>query len=91
MTVKGLFDGRGISLGNWITIIMIVVAAMASWYTQENRVSLVEQQLSQAKEDRMELAARLSMVEAGRVDFLGRLTRIETQLEYQTELLRSIA
>lgn len=78
----GWFDNR-LSVGNIITIMMLLIALVAGWFQFDSRLTLVEaeQRRSVALVDRMA---------QDRNDLSARVIRIEERLAGQAEMLQRI-
>lgn len=83
------FDRR-LSIGNLITIGVVLAGAMAGWFRFENRLTLVETHRSSDKAAFEELRTRVGRIEEQRNDLTFRVIRIEERLTGQTELLQRI-
>ncbi len=75
-----LFERR-ISVGNILTILLVVMGGIGTWYTLEGKVNLIQQALAERAEDIQELETRIRKSEDDARKIDGRLIRIETQLE----------
>lgn len=82
------FDPR-MSIGNVITILVVMTGIIAGWFQFDNRLAALEKDL---RTDRMlreaedqRLAARLTVIEASRGDLSSRVIRIEERLVNQGE------
>lgn len=73
-----------LSIGNVITIGMLLFAMIGGWYQFETRLSLIEQQLDQN-------IATIKTLQSERDDTRDRLTRLEVQLASINKTLEKIA
>ncbi len=87
------FDRR-LSIGNLLTIAVVLAGAMAGWFRFENRLSATEKDiatfnmLTSGATSRLEL--RLSAIETERQDLTTRVIRIEEKIGNQNETLQRI-
>ena len=83
------FDRR-MSIGNLISIVVLVLGMVASWYNLKQAQALQEQSIVGL---RMEIARnqeRLGKVEAARDDMRERLIRLEIGQSQQNDILREV-
>ncbi|WP_336071465.1 hypothetical protein [Nitratireductor rhodophyticola] len=82
------FDSR-LSIGNIITILVVLAGAMGGWFKFDNRLSALEreQEINRTlrEQEDMRLSARLAAVESDRQDISARVIRIEERLASQGE------
>lgn len=83
------FDAR-LSIGNLITIAVVLVGLVSSWYQFDNRVALMEDRLIQRDLALDELKGRVTQMERERLDLSGRVIRIEEKISAQSEMLQRI-
>lgn len=72
---------RRVSIGNVLTVITIIAAAVSTWYALTGQVDLIESALAERSEDILRLERRVADNEKADRQIEGRLIRIETQLE----------
>jgi hypothetical protein len=82
MSTPPWLDAR-FSIGNLVTIAMMLVGLVAGWFQFANRVSLVEADLRRT-------AAIVDRMEMERGDLSARVIRIEERLAGQAEILQRI-
>ncbi|WP_295805955.1 hypothetical protein [uncultured Nitratireductor sp.] len=82
------FDSR-LSIGNIITILVVLAGVMGGWFKFDNRLSALEreQQINKTlrEQEDMRLSARLAAVESDRQDIAARVIRIEERIANQGE------
>jgi hypothetical protein len=83
------FDAR-LSIGNLITIGVVLVGLVSSWYRFDNRVALMEDRLVQRDLALDELKGRVTVMERERGDLTGRVIRIEEKISAQSDTLARI-
>lgn len=83
------FDAR-LSIGNLITILVVLVGLVSSWYRFDNRVALMEDRLVQRDLALDELKGRVTQMERERGDLTGRVIRIEEKISAQSDTLQRI-
>lgn len=83
------FDNR-LSIGNLITIGVVLVGLVSSWYRFDNRLALMEDRLVQRDLALDELKGRVTMMERERGDLTGRVIRIEEKISAQSDTLARI-
>lgn len=87
------FDRR-LSIGNLITIGVVLAGAMAGWFKFENRLSAMEKDVATfnmlANGESARLAVRLAALEGERQDLTVRVIRIEEKIGNQNETLQRI-
>lgn len=90
---RPFFDPH-LSMGNIIVLVVLGGTIIGGWYGFEGRLSQVEDRasisLEALKENRVRLEARVTRIENERDDTRDRLTRLEIQLQNQTEILKRI-
>lgn len=87
------FDRR-LSIGNLITIGVVLAGAMAGWFRFENRLSAAEKDIATfnmlASGETTRLALRLAAIESERQDLTVRVIRIEEKIGTQNDTLQRI-
>lgn len=73
------FDRR-MSIGNLITIGIMLASLIAGWYQFKAELEMARVQISQEINDRSKLETRVVKIETERDDVRDRLTRIEVQM-----------
>jgi predicted nuclease with TOPRIM domain len=76
----GWFDRR-LSIGNLITIFVVMAGLFGSWYQFKTDLALQQQALTTEGLERTRLEARIVKMEAERDDTRDRLTRIEVTMK----------
>lgn len=76
------FDPR-LSVGNLLTIAVVAVGLVSSWYRFDNRLALSEILLD-------DLKTRVAQMERERNDLTGRVIRIEEKISAQSDTLTRI-
>ena len=82
MSTPGWFDTR-LSIGNIITIVVVLFGVAAGWFGFDNRLTLAEVELRRT-------ANVVERLERERTDLTTRVTRIEERLASQSEMLQRI-
>lgn len=83
------FDRR-MSIGNLISIIVLIVAVVAGYYAIEADRKLTDVRITLGENERVAIRIRIERIEAARDDLKDRLTRVEVNLENQTAILREV-
>lgn len=80
------------SIGNLVTLGVMIMALIGAWFRFENRLNLVEDHVKLI-EDReiVRIDARLGRIESERVENRDRLIRLEEQLKAMRSTLDRIA
>lgn len=90
MTTPAWLDSR-ITVGNIITIAVIIGGLVGGWFRFDYRLALVEdkftRQVVSDEAARGRVERRLERIEADREDVRGRVIRIEEQLKAQDQKL----
>ena len=93
MSTPSWFDPK-LSIGNVITIITVIVALVAGWFSFDTRLTLAEdrqeRQVAADRETASRFGLRLDRVETDREDLRSRVIRIEEQLKGQDTKLDAI-
>lgn len=83
------FDWR-MSIGNLISIIILVFGMAASWYALKQEQALQAQSLDSVRVHVAALSLRVEKVEAARDDMRERLIRLEIGQSQQNDILRQV-
>lgn len=83
------FDRR-LSMGNLISIVILIFGMAASWYALKQEQALQAARLEGVNSQVIQNSARIEKVENGRSDISDRLIRLEVGQSQQSDILRQV-